>query len=99
MPGISVALMVLSAAEPVRRYSYELFLALHMMAFPVLIFSVLHVRDTLFHLILPLILQCADFALRIYHWSRTVNVVSVQALSFSKVFCISNKYSLCQCRH
>ena len=64
--GISMALMVLSAAEPVRRYSYELFLALHLMAFPVLVFSVLHVRDTLFHLILPLILQVMYVYIYIY---------------------------------
>jgi hypothetical protein len=81
LAGISMALMVLSSAEPVRRYSYELFLALHMMAFPVLIFSVLHVRDTLVHLILPLLLYSADWVIRIYQWTRTASVVSVQALA------------------
>ena len=85
LAGISMLLMVLSAVEPVRRYSYELFLALHMMAFPVLVFSVLHVRDTLPHLILPIVLYVADFALRMYQWSRTVKVVSVQAFRFSQV--------------
>jgi len=81
LAGISMALMVLSAAEPIRRRYYELFLFLHMMAFPLLIFSVLHNRDTLVHLILPLALYSVDWIIRIMQRCRNVKTLSAQALA------------------
>ena len=84
LAGWSMILMALSAAEPVRRRSYELFLALHMMAFPTLIFAVLHVRNTLAHLILPIVLYLVDFALRLYQWMHSVKIISASALPGSE---------------
>jgi len=80
LAGISMLLAVLSAAEPIRRKSYELFLALHMMALPSLLFAVLHVNDTLMHFIVPLALYTLDWAIRIHQWTRRAQVLSAEVL-------------------
>ena len=51
-----------------------------MLAIPALVFSVLHIRNTLVHLILPLVLYAADLGIRIYAWSRKVDLTAAEAL-------------------
>jgi len=74
LAGIGMILMVLFALEPVRRSAYDLFMAVHLLAFPVLVLAILHATDTVVHLIPPLALFIFDFLLRMYQWMINVKI-------------------------
>uniref|UniRef100_A0A7S4NWH9 FAD-binding FR-type domain-containing protein n=1 Tax=Guillardia theta TaxID=55529 RepID=A0A7S4NWH9_GUITH len=78
LAGIGMLLIVLFALEPVRRSAYDLFMAVHLLAFPVLVLAVLHATDTVVHLIPPLALFVFDFLLRMYQWMINVKVQEVK---------------------
>lgn len=80
LSGLLMLIAGVLTFDPIRRWSYQLFLWSHMLIFVVIALACVHATDTVFFLIPPLLFLFLDLAIRNLQWFRSVKIESSTVL-------------------